>query len=324
MKNPYGTLEVDPDASQEVVEAAYRALAMKNKDDEKMLKRLNAAKEVLFDPEERAKFDGKKEDLGAGKVVGDYTIVRQIAEGGFGVTYLAKHNLLGTEVCLKHASHLGKTDQELLLDEARAIFDLRHFAVPTVRDVIRMPDRSLSLVMSYIPGPTLAQIIERRKRLDAEHVSWITSRVLNALQYLHYNGVVHGDVKPQNIIIQPDSHHVVLVDYGLSAIKPRRSTVNKGYTEVFAAPEQIQGKPLVPETDLYCLGLTMIFALGGDVINRQVPEDTPDAFCTFIKRLLPLQVLSRPSWKEDLCDTFAEVREQSFGRKASNMKKLHF
>jgi len=118
---------------------------------------------------------------------------------------------------------------------------------------------------------------------------------------------------------------VVLVDYGLAAIRPKSDTTNKGYTPVFAAPEQIEGKPLVPETDFYGLGTTMIFALGGDVEHRRVPENVPDAICGFIKRLIPLQVLSRPSWdKEDLCDTFMEAREEAFGRRASNMKKLSF
>lgn len=259
------------------------------------------------------------------KTIGNYQILNKIAEGGFGITYLAEHTKLKAKVCIKHASSISDIDEKLMFEEARAIWDLRHYAIPAIRDVLKLPDGSVALVMSYIPGPTLAQIIEKKHRLDAEHVSWIVSRALNALKYLHFNGVVHGDVKPQNIIIQPESHNVVLVDFGLAAIRPRRDTTNKGHTPIFAAPEQIDGRPLVPETDFYCLGTTMIYALGGDVEHRKVPDNAPEAICNFIKRLLPIQVLSRPSWdKEDLCDTFSDVREKAFGRTMSNMKKLNF
>ena len=322
--NPYSTLEVDPKASQVVIEAAYRTLAKEHYTDDKRMRLLNAAKEILFNPDKKAEFDNKK-DLRKGKVVGDYTILEKIAEGGFGITYLAEHNRLKAKVCIKHALNISAIDEQLLFEEANSIWDLRHYAIPAIRDVLKFPDGSVALVMSYVAGPTLAQILERRKRLDAEHVSWITSRVLNALKYLHFNGVIHGDIKPQNIIVQPDSHNVVLVDYGLASIRPKRDTANKGYTPLFAAPEQIDGKPLVPETDFYGLGVTMIYSLGGDVEHRKVPDDLPDAICAFIKRLIPIQVLSRPSWnKEDLCETFVEVRDKAFGRKMSNMKELKF
>ena len=259
------------------------------------------------------------------KTIGNYQILNKIAEGGCGITYLAEHLKLKAKVCIKHANSISDADEKLLFEEARSIWDLRHYAIPAIRDVLKLPDDSVALVMSYIPGPTLAEIIEKKKRLDAEHVSWIVSRVLNALKYLHFNGVVHGDIKPQNIIVQPESHNVVVVDFGLAAIRPKRDTTNKGYTPIFAAPEQIDGSPLVPETDMYCLGTTMIYALGGDVEHRQVPEDCPAPLCDFIKKLIPLKVLARPSWdKEDLCDTFSFVRKKAFGRDMSNMKKLNF
>src|SRR5205814_52672 len=100
---------------------------------------------------------------------------------------------------------------------------------------------------------------------DPEHVAWITERILNILKYLHMHGVVHGDLKPNNVIIQTESHTVTLVDYGLSAARPTSATQVKGYTPHFAAPEQIAGGSLLPETDLFGLGMTLVFALGGDV-----------------------------------------------------------
>jgi len=326
--DPYKILEVSPNASQEVVTAAYRALAKAHADDEVRLRKINSAKDLIGDSDKRKKYDGQKEEVKKGKVVGGYRITKEIAEGGFGKTYIAEHIATGCPVCIKHASEVSALDAEMLLAEAKAVWDLRHWGIPAMRDILKMPDDSLALVMSYVPGPTLAQVLEMddyKNGLDPEHVAWITERVLNILKYLHINGVVHGDVKPQNIIIQPKHHTVVLVDYGLSCVKPTSKDGAKGYTPFFAAPEQIEGKVPLPETDFYGLGMSMIFALGGDVEYIKVPGTTPDAMCSLIKRLLKREPLARPNWeKEDLCETIQTVRKQDFGRKVSGMKPLKF
>lgn len=257
------------------------------------------------------------------KVVGNYRLIEPIAEGGFGVTYRAEHVLVGELVCIKHANNVSPDDTKIMLEEAKAIWDLRHYAIPTMRDVIEMPDGSLALVMSYVPGPTISQIVEKKKKLDPEHVAWITERVLNGLHYLHFHGVVHGDVKPQNIIVQPKQHMATLVDYGLSSIKPKSSTNTKGYTPVFAAPELEAGNPPLPESDFYGLGMTMIFALGGDVQAKQVPDKTPEPMCEFIKKLIKINPLQRPNWQKiKLMDEIKIVRQKSFGRTYSGMKPL--
>lgn len=322
IKNPYRVLQVDRNAHEDVVIAAYRELAKHHRNNQDKLKELNIAKDLILDPDERARYD--KNQHVKGKVVGNYRILEQIAEGGFGKTYRAEQLHLNTPVCIKHANNISTEDEEIILEEAKAIWDLRHFGIPAIRDILRFEDDSLALVMSYIPGPTLEQLVQKKGGLDCEHVAWITERVLNILKYLHFHGVVHGDVKPQNIIVQPEKHSVVLVDYGLSLVKPSKSTKNKGYTPYFCAPEQLlEDAVLLPESDFYSLGITMIHALGGDVGTKQVPEHTPDPMCAFIKSLIKKDILSRPNWKkEDLQETFQVVREKSFGRKVSGMKPL--
>jgi serine/threonine protein kinase len=314
-------LQVDPRAEEPVIRAAHGVLRGAHEHDTFMLDRLDEALQALIGPNRPA-----PEDLRKGKLVGGYRIISRIAEGGFGTTYVGEHETTRCPVCIKHALHISPTDEALLLEEARICWDLRHWGIPAIRDVIRMPDDSLAIVMSFIPGHTLEQVRELPEHRDGiapEHVAWITERMLNILKYLHFNGVVNGDVKPANTIIQPEGHTVTLVDYGLSVLRPTSSDSAKGYTPFYASPEHLLGRPLIPESDLYGLGMTMIFALGGDVEHIRVPGSTPPALCGFIKDLIRRDPLSRPNWnKVDLCQTIQDVRMTDFGRTASNMMKL--
>jgi serine/threonine protein kinase len=320
----YADLGLTEKASDEVIRAAYRALARKYQSDSRRLRIVNAANDVLADHDKKKEYDAKR-GRPVGDVVGDYRIIREIAEGGFGKTYHAEHRTAGKPVCIKKAINLTAEDEALLLEEAQIIWDLRHWGIPAIRDLIRFPDNALGLVMSYVPGPTLAQLVTDKYAdgLDPEHVAWITERILNILKYLHMHGVVHGDVKPQNVIVQTEMHTVTLVDYGLSEIKPTSKDESKGYTEYFAAPEAIDGKTPIPESDLFGLGMTMIYMLGGDVANIRVPSTTPEPMAKFIKELIRREPLRRPRvWQEDLCETIKQVREEAFGRVASSMKPL--
>ena len=324
--NLYDVLEISPRASEEVITAAHDVLAKKYSSKKRANKTavisLNEAKDTLLDKVKREEYDKKREDL-KGSVIGNYRVLELIAEGGFGKTYKGEHVTLKAPVCIKHGHYVSPQDEKILLEEAKSIWDLRHYGIPTMRDILKIDDGSLAIVMSYIPGKTLGKIVEKAGKLDVEHVSWITERTLNVLKYLHFNGVVHGDVKPQNIIIQPESHNLVLVDYGLSLIRPTKESKSVGYTPYFASPEQEKGNPLLPESDFYSLGMTMIYALGGDIERKKVPQSTPEPLCDFIKKLLVKDVLYRPNWeKEDLFETISELRLKMFGRKHSGMKKL--
>ncbi len=324
----YNLLEVSPRARPSVIHAAYRTLMKEyhpdmSKDNSKVAQRLTQAKEVLLDEEKRKEYDSDMENL-EGKIIGNYRVIRKIAEGGFGITYQGEQIEINAPVCIKHAHYVSPQDQEILIEEAQSIWDLRHYGIPAMRDLIKMDDGSLALIMSYIEGPTLEQIVSSIKKMDPEDVSWITERSLNVLKYLHYHGVVHGDVKPQNIIIQPESHNIVLVDYGLANIKPSHfKKGSKGYTPYFASPEQESGGIILPESDFFGLGMTMIYALGGDIQKKQVPHSVPNELCSFIKRFIVKDVLSRPNWnKEDLSESIQDLRKKVFGRRHSDMKSI--
>ena len=158
---------------------------------------------------------------------------------------------------------------------------------------------------------------------------WIMERIINGLNYIHRNGVIHGDLKPQNIVVQEDRHMAVLLDFGLSLVRPGRSSKSKGYTPFYAPPEEMAGKPLVPESDYYSLGMTMLFALSGgheNVERKLVPNDVPDAICEFVKKLIARDVSARPQYGQydnDLGDLISEVRRKVFGRSFSGMKPIY-
>ena len=107
---------------------------------------------------------------------------------------------------------------------------------------------------------------------------------------------------------------------------PTKESDSKGYTLYFSPPEQMDREALLPESDFYSLGMTMIYALGGGlehVERREVPQDVPDPICKFIQKLVVRNVFSRPNWeKENLFEAFQEVREQTFGRARSDMKPI--
>jgi serine/threonine protein kinase len=252
--------------------------------------------------------------------IGNYDIVKQIGEGGFARTYLAKHALLKTPACVKQNLELTKDDEKLLLAEAKLLWNVHHHSLPTLKDYVKCPDGSYAMVMSFIKGMELFKLREKvyPRGLDPEHVCWIMQRVLNALHYLHFFGIIHGDVKPHNIIIQPEEHNAVLVDYGLSTIKPNRISRCVGYTPVYSAPEQVAGTPPIPETDFYCVGLTAMFILGGDPQAKTMPKSVPKPLRDLVESLCLYSPTKRPKDARQIVSKLSEVRQTVFGRRVSN------
>ncbi|MFA7662538.1 MAG: serine/threonine-protein kinase [Patescibacteria group bacterium] len=253
------------------------------------------------------------------KRIGNYYILKQIGEGGFARTYLAEHTILKQMACLKQNINLSKEDTALLIQEATLLWEIHHHSLPSLRDFIDCGDGSFAMIMSYISGKDLFKIKEEdyAQGISPEHVCWMTQRCLGGLRYLHHHGVVHNDVKPHNMIVQPREHNVFMVDYGLSTLRPDRYTKCPGYTPAFAAPEQIQGKPPIPETDIFGLGLTMIYALGGDIGTKQMPSSVPKQLQEYFLRMVKYDPLSRPRNAIELTDELLALRKKLFGRTSS-------
>lgn len=248
-------------------------------------------------------------------MIGNYKILKEIGEGGFGKTYLALHTILNKKVVIKQSLYKSMEAQKILLNEASVLFDLNHWALPTVKDVITDDENNLLLVMSYIEGAELNQYVNENGPLEIETVCWITQRILSALYYLHYNGIIHRDIKPANIIVNFKTHIATLVDFGLSKLNPDCKIDSSGFTPYFSSPEQINGKAPIPESDIYSLGMTMIFLLGGNIKTKEVPFNIPDILKEFIERMIKENPLERFYDCKKLNDELSEIRELIFNRK---------
>jgi serine/threonine protein kinase len=249
--------------------------------------------------------------------IGNYEIIKQIGEGGFGRIFQAEHILLREKATLKQNKDAAKENADMLRMEAKLLWKLAEYhSIPSTKDFLDLGGNNCVLVLSYIDGNTLEEIISKNSRLHPEDACWITERLLGALHYCHHEGIIHSDVKPENVFIEPKKHDIKLIDFGLAAYRPKSGTKAAGYTPRYAAPELVQGKPPIPETDIYGAGLVMLYALGGDVEKKSLPEKTPKQIADFCNRLLRYDPKERPNWeKENIIEKLSDIRQEVFGRR---------
>ena len=249
--------------------------------------------------------------------IGNYRIKKQIGEGGFGRIFQAEHVLLKEFACLKQNKNASKEEAEMLRMEAKLLWKLcEHHSIPSTKDFIDLGGYNSVMVMDYIEGKTVDDTVKGHNGLHPEDACWVTERLLGALYYSHHMGIVHADVKPENVFIEPKKRDIKLVDFGLATYKPKSGTKPAGYTPMYAAPELTQGKPPIPETDIYGAGLVMLYALGGDIAKKSVPTSVPEEIADFCNRLIRFDPKERPNWeKENPIEMISGIRERVFGRR---------
>ena len=249
--------------------------------------------------------------------IGQYEVIKRIGEGGFGHVYQAEHVLLGEKACIKQNKNQSKEDADMLKAEARLLWNLSDYhSIPASKDLIQVSENELVMVMGFIDGQTLEDIVKEKGPVHPEDASWMIERLLGALRYCYCEGVVHSDVKPQNVFIEARKHDIKLIDFGLAAYKPNGRSRAKGYTKKFAAPELMLGTPPIPETDLYGAGMCVLYAMGGDIDKKAFPKSVPKELAEFWDRLLRRDPVQRPKWEdEDLIQTLSDIRQKVFGRR---------
>ena len=197
-----------------------------------------------------------------GDSIGKYRIVAPLGSGGFGTVYLAEDTWIDKKVALK-IPHQQNLDFSELVREPRLLASLNHPNVVTVLTAERQ-NNMFFIVMEYVPGDTLEQIIERDGALDLSRALDYTCQICNAMDHAHRQGVIHRDLRPGNVLVT-EQGMVKVADFGTSRfleIAAHGTTVIG--SPPYMAPEQFEGKAVFA-SDIYSLGVSMYQMLTGSL-----------------------------------------------------------
>jgi len=207
------------------------------------------------------------------RIANRYILQTPLGRGGMGVVWRAEDTLLAREVAIKEVQlPPALADAELasmrarVLREARAAARLNHPGAVTLFDVVQEEGHTF-IVMELVEAPTLAQVVRERGPLAPDRVAAIGLEVLDALRAAHRVGIVHRDVKPGNVMVRPGDARAKLADFGIASLAGDPQLTSTGLvlgSPAYMAPEQANGKPSGPATDLWALGATMYYAVEGE------------------------------------------------------------
>uniref|UniRef100_UPI0013B3B172 serine/threonine-protein kinase n=1 Tax=Nonomuraea lactucae TaxID=2249762 RepID=UPI0013B3B172 len=199
-----------------------------------------------------------------------YRLIEPLGEGGMGVVWRAYDQLLDRTVAIKEVRYTGVGEAQRAnlnrrtIREARAAGRLDHPSVIVIHDVVEEEGRPW-IVMQLVRSRSLAEVIRERGPLPVEQAAVIGGRVLDALLAAHATGVLHRDVKPENVLLADDGR-VVLTDFGIASLEAEAGLTATGGlvgTPAYMPPERLHGDPARPESDLWALGATLYAAVEG-------------------------------------------------------------
>src|SRR6266540_1601000 len=208
-------------------------------------------------------------DIPIGTVIAGYRITGVLGRGGMSVVYEAEHLHLGRSVALKVLSANLSSDEsfhERFTRESKMAAALEHPNIIPIYDAGEA-DGFLYIAMRYVEGTDLSFLIEESGQLGLGQALFFLEQVAGALDQAHERGLVHRDVKPANILIARPSDRVYLTDFGVGKQSSTDRLTKTGYflgTFAYAAPEQIEGKPVDGRTDVYALGCVLYECLSCD------------------------------------------------------------
>ena len=222
----------------------------------------------------------------------EYELLRELGRGGTSVVYLAIERATGDEVAIKLIRAKFMEDAEAvgrIEREARYVAQLAHENIIPVRRVVDLKRGGVALVMEHVPGRTLRDLIRGSGPLPVERAERIVRDVAAALGAAHDQGIVHRDVKPENIFVD-ETGRALLADFGLARMMEGDTQLTMAGvaigTPAYMAPEQIDGNDLDARGDVYSLGLVAWELLTGkrpwegetlySILYRQKYEKLPD------------------------------------------------
>ena len=239
-------------------------------------------------------------------VLGRFTLLERLGAGGFGTVYSAWDERLQRRVAVKAIEARGE-DSRRVLREAQAAARLNHPGIVTLYELGEDGQRAY-LVSELAEGETLDELAHAG-RISDRALARIGSELCEALDHAHDNGVVHRDIKPQNIVVRPADQplprglvHAKLMDFGIAHLHDGAKLTRTGEvvgTIAYMAPEQAEGDPATPAVDAYALALTLYECWSGaNPVARVTPAATARAIG---EPVAPLSEV-RPGLPTDLCD----------------------
>ena len=222
------------------------------------------------------KMRGRKEEESedGGEMLGKrYRLVEVLGEGGMGTVYKADDLLLGMPVAIKIlAARISRDDHAIatLKEEARIAMQLSHRHIVRIHNLQKSGDHYF-LVMEYVRGRTLRDILKRYGTLPVETVLQVVRVSADALSYAHRHKIIHRDLKPTNLMLGEDGV-LKIIDFGVSClVGAQKFTDDIIGTPTYMSPEQIKGKRLDHRTDIYSLGMIAYELLTG---RQPTPDQT--------------------------------------------------
>src|SRR5215213_5804218 len=202
-------------------------------------------------------------------LAGEYSLQRELGRGGMGIVYLARDVQLDRDVAIKVLPpHLARTgdSRERFIREARTAAGLSH---PNIVPIHRVGEAGgfAFFVMSYVPGQSLGERLRTSGPLPPLDAMRVLREVAWALAYAHGRGIVHRDVKPDNILLESGTGRALVTDFGIASGGahggPDTEPGKLMGTAHFMSPEQAAGAPIDGRSDLYALGVVGYLAVSG-------------------------------------------------------------
>jgi serine/threonine-protein kinase len=218
-----------------------------------------------------------------------YTVIKRLGSGGMAHVYLARHAVLGRPLVIKvlhRTLALEPEMRERFRREAEAASRLVHPYICAIADMGTSGDVEY-LAMPYYAGGSLADLLSRRKTVSAGTAASVAVQVATALDYAHRHGVVHRDIKPDNILFDEDGN-VALTDFGIATARFHGRLTASGRamgTPHYMSPEQAMGKLVDGRSDLYAVGLLLYEMLLG-----RPPFDGEDSYAVGYKHVHEMPV----------------------------------